>query len=200
MSVLRRGYLADLFEGIAVKKLTAVETDPERSNQHEFQGIKSLREMLGAEDAREIPARFVWLSAEQDALSEEGFVSWSNVRKDKTIKKTGKPRSPEYHLYYSSNSVTHNMRPDDLAFFARLKDGGMLIVIAPAMSTMRNQLLWLFGIKDQSALDEYKYIAPDGGAEADFAARYVLDELGLEIEEPEAAILDNILARGCYVL
>jgi hypothetical protein len=182
---------------VAVKKLTAVETDPKRSNQHEFQGIESLRAMLGEDDSRNIPARFVWLSAEQEALSEEGFVSWSNVRKGQIIKKTGRPRSPEYHLYYSSNGVTEIMRPDDLAFFAKLSDGTMLVIIAPAASTMRSQMMWLFGIEEQGELDEYKDMERDGGAEADFAARFVLDEIGIEIVEKETETdrLDELLKK-----
>lgn len=191
---VRRGCLADLFQGVAVKKLTSVETDPERSNQHEFQGVKSLRSMLGPDDLREIPARFVWLSAEQEALSEDGFVSWSNVRKGQLVKKTGRPRSPEYHLYYSSNSVTQIMRSGDTAFFGRLKTGSMLVAIAPATSTMRSQLMWLFGIEDQGELDEYRGIDAATSHDVDFAARFILDELGLEIEDVKAAALDGILA------
>jgi hypothetical protein len=150
--------------------------------------------MLGEDDHRKIPARFVWLSAEQEAMSEEGYVSWSNVRKRQVYKKTGKPRAAEYHLYYSSNAVTKIMKPDDMAFFALLREGGMLVVIAPSATTMRSQLLWLFGIEEQRELDEFKDLERDP-SEADFAARYVLDELGIEIEESEIALLDKILAR-----
>ena len=38
-------------------------------------------------------------------------------------------------------------------------------------------------------------IAEGGDTEVDFAARYILDELDIEIEEPETPFLDEILAR-----
>jgi hypothetical protein len=41
---VRRGQLSDQFEGGVVKRLTEVETHPERSNQHELNG--SIRQML----------------------------------------------------------------------------------------------------------------------------------------------------------
>ena len=107
----RRGMLSDFFEGVAVKKLTLVETVSPKSNQHEIQGTKTLRRMFGDADRKAIPTRFIWLNDEQEGLSEDGFISWSNVRK-------GKPRSAEYHLYYSGNIVTEAMKPGDTLFLA----------------------------------------------------------------------------------
>lgn len=85
---MRRGMLSDLFAGVVAKRLTLVETITPKSNQHEFQGTRPLRRLLGDEDRRGIPTSFIWISGEQEALSEPGFMSWSNVRK-------GKPRAPE---------------------------------------------------------------------------------------------------------
>lgn len=183
---VQRGLLSDLFTGVVAKKLTLVETVTQRSNQHEFQGTKPFKALFGLEDQKQIPTRFVWLSGEQDGMTEDGFVSWSNVRK-------GKPRAPEYHLYYSGNAVTQAMAEGDTMFLARRPDGSILIVIAPGKSTIDAQLRWLFGIEDQPELDaEFKDIARDP-AELDFAARYVLDELGVEFEEQEVDVLDRIL-------
>ncbi|RBP14095.1 EcoRII-like protein [Roseiarcus fermentans] len=184
---IRRGLLSDLFVGVVAKRLTLVEVVTDRSNQHEFQGTRALRKLFGDEDQRQIETRFVWLGAEQEGFSEDGFVSWSNVRK-------GKPRAPEYHLYYSSNAVTTAMQPGDTMFLARRPDGSVLVVITPGSSTVNSQLMWLFGIDEQiELLEEYKDIKHERQAELDFAARYVLDELGIEIEESESDFLDNLL-------
>lgn len=51
--------LSDLFTGVAAKRLTLVETDTARSNQHEFQGTRPLKRLLGAEDRRRISTRFI---------------------------------------------------------------------------------------------------------------------------------------------
>ena len=124
MSGYKRGVLSDLFEGVVVKRLTLVETITPKSNQHEFQGTKPFKALFGTEDRRGIPTKFIWLGEEQDAFSEEGFVSWSNVRK-------GKPRAAEFHLYYSGNGVTEAMKPDDTLFFAMRRDGTAMVIVTP---------------------------------------------------------------------
>ncbi len=184
---MRRGFLSDLFAGVVAKRLTLVETITEKSNQHEFQGTLPLRQLLGLEDRRRIPTRFIWLSGEQEALAEDGFMSWSNVRK-------GKPRAPEFHLYYSTNAVTEMMRADDMLFIALRRDGSLLAVITPAESTIQNQLLWLFGLHDQPMFGfTFQSIEGPNDAELDFAARYILDELGIAPDEPAARQLDTLI-------
>lgn len=187
MTTIRHGYLSDLFAGVVAKTLTLVETVGNGSNQHEFQGTKPFKALLGTEDRRRIPTRFVWLAEERTALTEDGFMSWSNVRK-------GKPRAPEFHLYYSGNAVTEAMKPGDTAFVALRQSGDALVIVAPAETTMQNQLRWLFGIPQQNQLfEEYRDIGHDRQAQLDFAARYILDELGIEFEEPEADRLDALI-------
>ena len=184
----RRGMLSDFFEGVAVKKLTLVETVGPKSNQHEIQGTKALRRMFGDADRKAIPASFIWLNDEQ-GLSEEGFISWSNVRK-------GKARAAEYHLYYSGNIVTEAMKPGDTLFLALRRDGSALLVVVPLDSTIQTQLLWLFGIDEQPELAfAFREIAGDASARLDFAARYVLDELGIDPQEPEVDSIDHLIAR-----
>ena len=78
---MRRGMLSDLFVGVVAKRLTLVETITPHSNQHQFQGTRPLRCLLGDEDRRGISTRFIFLSGEQDAVPADGFMSWSDVRK-----------------------------------------------------------------------------------------------------------------------
>lgn len=184
---MRRGFLSDLFVGVVAKRLTLVETITTKSNQHEFQGTKPLKQLMGDQDRKGIPTRFIWLSGEQEALAEDGFMSWSNVRKDK-------PRAPEYHLYYSTNAVTEVMQVDDMLFLALRRDGALLAIVTPAGSTVQNQLLWLFGLHEQPMFSfTFQEIEGVNDAELDFAARYILDELGIEPEEPEADQLDALI-------
>lgn len=185
----RRGMLSDFFEGVAVKRLTLVEVVSPKSNQHEIQGTKALRRMFGDADRKAIPTRFVWLNDEQEGLSEDGFISWSNVRK-------GKPRAAEYHLYYSGNVVTEAMQAGDTLFLALRRDGTAMVVVVPLESTIQSQLLWLFGIDEQPELSfAFKEIKSEDSDRLDFAARYVLDELGITFEEPEVDAIDPLIAR-----
>lgn len=185
---MRRGMLSDLFTGVVAKRLTLVETITERSNQHEFQGTRPLRRLLGDEDRPKISTRFIWIFGEQEALAEDGFMSWSNVRK-------GKPRAAEYHLYYSDTAVAELMQPGDMLFLALQRDSSILVVITPE-GTLQNQLIWLFGLEEQPELDfTFQEIDEAHSAKLDFAARYILDELGIEVEEPEADRLDTLIEK-----
>lgn len=186
---MRRGMLSDLFAGVVAKRLTLVETVTERSNQHEIQGTRPLRSLLGEDDRRNIPTRFIWLSDEQDALTEEGFMSWSDVRK-------GKPRAAEFHLYYSGNVVTERMQEGDQLFLALQRDGALLVIVTPPASTIQNQLLWLFSLPQHpDPIFSLQKIDEKHNVELGFATRYILDELGIEPEEPEAARLDGLIEK-----
>ena len=44
---MKRHNLAKYFTGIAVKRLSEVETNPSTSNQHEFNGVRELHRILG---------------------------------------------------------------------------------------------------------------------------------------------------------
>lgn len=186
---MKRGQLSDYFAGVVVKRLSAVETDQAVSNQHEFNGSEPLRRLLGDDDRRNIPARFVWLGREQEALTVEGNISWYDARR-------AHPTRSEYRLYYPGNEVTGMMRAGDVFFLALCRDGSTLVIVVPAESTMQNKLLWLFGLDNQPALAfTFQEIAGGNSAELDFAARYILDELGIEPEEPEAGTLDDLIER-----
>ena len=198
MAEIHKGFLGELFTGVVAKRLTLVETVTKKSNQHEFQGIKSLRFLFGEEDRKQIPATFIWLSEEQSAVSEEGFISWSNVRK-------GKPRAPEYHLYYSGNTVTESMSVNDTVFVALRPNNTALVISVPAESSVLQQLYWLFGISEQEQFEisfgdeqnaaAFRDSAQLNSAELDFVARYILDELGIDFELPETEMLDKLLEK-----
>jgi hypothetical protein len=179
--------LSSLFVGAVAKRLTLVETITERSNQREFQGVQPLRRLLGDEDRKGVPTRFIWLSDEQGSLAEDGFLSWSNVRK-------GKPRPPEYHLYYPTNAVTEAMAIGDLLIIALRRDGTFLTIVAPATDSIQNQLLWLFGLEPPEGQDvTVQHLEAEQDTELGIAARFILDELSIEPEEPEAARLDALI-------
>jgi len=195
---IRRGLLSEHFEGVAVKRLAAVDANPDSSNQHEVTGSEPLLRILGSEDRKfprggtddRFPATYIWLGGEQEAMSEEGFLSWYDSRRNQP------KRSAEWRLYYQSNAVTELMKPGDVLFLARKPDGHVLFIVTPDESTIRNQLLWLFGLDEQIGMKfESQEIGDGNDAELDFAARYILDELGIELEEKEADKLDRLIEK-----
>jgi hypothetical protein len=195
---MRRGHLSDYFVGAAVKRLASVDADPGSSHQHEITGSKPLLRILGdrprtdggqGEDARFL-ATYIWLNGEQDAITEDGRLSWYDSRRNQPR------RSPEWRLYYQSNVVTRLMRPGDFLFVAVRGADHLLFVVAPAGSTIVQQLLWLFDLPAQPGSEFVpQEIATSGSAEIDFAVRYILDELQIEIEEPDSDPLDRFVER-----
>lgn len=184
---MRRGLLSDYFDGVAVKRLSAVESNPDVSNQHEFNGSGELRRLFGDDDQRNITTRFIWIGEEQEAISEDGLISWYDARRQH-------PTRTEYRLYYPTNPVTALMKEGDVFFVALRPGGSAIVIITPSDGTIQNQLMWLFGLEAQPALRFVtRDITPDDGAELDFAARYILDELGIELQEPEADLLDRLI-------
>jgi hypothetical protein len=189
--------LSDQFVSVAAKRLAAVDTSVSQSNQHEVTGSKVLMRILGdrtrsfprgSKDTR-FDATYIWLGGEQEALSEDGKLSWYDSRaKDPN-------RSAEWRLYYQTNAVTDLMRPGDTMFVAHRPDDRLFFIVTPEGTTIQSQLLWLFGLSDQPGLKfEQRELTPDTGGELDFAARYILDELGIDPDEPEADLLDEIIA------
>src|SRR3546814_1107018 len=65
--LMKRGMLSDHFAAFAAKRLSVVDADPEKSNQHEVTGSKELRQILGDEDRKKenrFPATYIWRSEE----------------------------------------------------------------------------------------------------------------------------------------
>jgi len=186
--MIERGLLHEYFDGVAVKRLSAVEADTKRSHQHEFNGVEQLKKILGSERAK-FPTRFVWLGDEQEALSEDGFLTWYDSRENH-------PTRSEYRLYFPTTPVSELAREGDALFIARRTDGSVMVIVTPAASTIQSQLLWLFGIPDQPTLSfEAQEVTNETGGQLDFAVRYIFDELGIEYEERDVARLDALLEK-----
>ena len=179
--------LNDHFLAVVYKRLSAVEISPNSSNQHEFNGTASLRSIFGDEDRRRMPATFIWLGGEQEAVSEDGFLTWYDARRRHASR-------TEYRMYYPSNAIMDLVSEGDTTFIALCRDGSCLVVFTPTDSILQHQLIWLFGLESQPELSfAAKLISPGTGATLDFAARYILDELGIQFIEPEADIIDSLI-------
>ncbi|RXT00983.1 type II restriction endonuclease [Ammoniphilus sp. CFH 90114] len=187
---MRRGYLSQYFEGVAIKRLRTVEVNADVSNQHELNGVRMLRSLLGDQRLTDYPANFLWLGGENEAISDQSSVTWYDSREKQTH------RSSEYRLYFKKNDVMDLAQENDLMIIARRSNGQLYMIVAPYGSTLESQLLWLFGgAEDEVGFSfNFQAIEHQNDVEIDFAVRYILEELGIEIEEPEADYLDQCLA------
>lgn len=139
---IRHAQLSEKFQGVVVKRLSAVEVDPAKSHQHEFNGSAPLRLLLGEADLKRIPAQFVRVDGATESVTAAGELSWYDARRNHRSR-------TEYRLYYPSNEVTKAMMAGDIFFLALAKDGSALVIATAPDSPLIDQLYWLFGLKDK---------------------------------------------------
>jgi EcoRII C terminal. len=184
---MQRGFLSQYFEGIAIKRLSAVEVNTSVSNQHEFNGSKPLRNLFGDERRTSCNARFLWLGGENEGISSDGKITWYDARERH-------PTRSEYRLYFNRNEVMNLAMENDLLIVAKRPNDEFFIIVVRSDSTLENQLLWLFGFDEQIGFNfNFQSIENGHNPEVDYAIRYILEELGIEIEEPDVDVLDSIL-------
>ena len=185
---MKQGHLSRYFEEVAAKRLSAVEIRPSSSNQHEFNGVQQLKEMLGKR-RKTFDARFMYLGEDEDEyVTFDGWVTWYDAREFH-------PTRSEHRLYYPSSPVIEAAHTGDLLLIGKRSDGDLLVIIAAAGSTSENQVMWLFGLElADSGRFSVVEIKDSRDAPVDLAAKFVLDQMGIEIE-PEDRYLDLILSR-----
>lgn len=186
---MNRGHLSNYFKGVGAKRPSAVEADSGTSNQHEFNGVAALKSVFGLSERRQVSTRFVYLGeTEEDFLSETGRLTWYDSRR-------GHPTRTEWRLYFTTTAVSEEMSEGDLVIFGGLADGNMMVIVAAAGSTYESQLLWLFGLYND--LGRLQISKPENGSdrELNYAARIILSELGIELEETERDYLGTMLDR-----
>ena len=184
---MKRGQLSDYFEGVGVKRLSVVDAEPGKSNQHEVGTTVRMRDDFLGETQQKFSAIYVWLGGDQEGFAEKSQATHYDVR-------TSKPRPAEWRLYYPSNPVTEVMRAGDTLFLAKDKRGILWFMVASKGSTSEQQLFWLFNLRPEGESFVSRNFS-DGAPELDFAARFILDEIGIELEEPDADDLDSCIER-----
>ncbi len=184
---MKQGHLSEYFDGVGVKILSAVDAEPKTSNQHEIGTTVPMRKFLGT-DKSVFDVTYIWLSDEQETITDQGFATHYNCRE-------GKPRPPEYRLYYPSNAVTEIMSAGDTLFLAIRPDKSILFIIVPSGSTIQSQLLWLFDIGENPGKRFSFSDFEDEDSKLDFISRFILDEIGIEFEDPDANSLDTIIEK-----
>ena len=169
--------ISDYFEGVAAKYLSAVDADPERSNQHEIGGLPAagFKQYLGTPSKdQEYRFKTKQIYIADDSVAPETVVAdvtWYDCRRKQPH------RGPEYRLYYPTNAVTELLSEGDFLLVAKLRDDSLLMVFTPAGSTIERQLRVLF------ALDNVDERFKAGSVETlrlFLPLRLMLEDLGIE--------------------
>ena len=186
---MKYGVLSDHFDGVATKRLTAVEVNPNISHQHELNGVAPLRSLLGTDGFPSRPTTFIWLGDGSEGITERSLLTWYDARERHSTR-------TEWRLYYPNNAVMEQTKEGDLLVIANPseKDGDMTVIVAQGQSTFENQLVWLFGLASNPD-EEFvvEKFSREKDRELNFVATCILDQLEIPTEEPESEQLDRLL-------
>lgn len=171
---MRKGYLSEYFEGVASKRLSAVEAEAARSNQHEFNGSAAVSKLLGRPDKdHPFETRFLFLTDESEPISAQGRLTWYDARERH-------PTRSELRLYYTATEVTTKMAEGDLLVLALLRDRTILAIVARSASSVASQLEWLFGLDRVSEKFDFWPEEALDRKDLELAARTILETIGIE--------------------
>jgi|APEBP8051073178_1049388.scaffolds.fasta_scaffold09124_2 EcoRII C terminal. len=196
---MKRGYLSEYFEGVAIKRLAAVEIDPSRSHQHEFNTTAGMLNFLGRPtEKRKFPARFLYINDDSDeVIVEDATLTLYDAR-------AAHPKRSEYRFYFPDTQVSQMSSEGDLLLLAKRRkmdndatDPGLLVVIAENGSSVANQIAWLFGFSRENLFPKFS-VRSELETEQDrigFAASVILESIGVVVEERAETYLDEMLVR-----
>ena len=141
---METGYLNKYFSGVIVKKLSEVEANIESSNQHELNGNKAMRQILGTDiQRREFDTIFLYME-DDFTIDASGKMTWYDSRYNN-------PKRTEWRFYFPTTEVSKRAKVGDSLFICKRTDDTLLIIIAKKDSTIENQLYWLFDLNEEDA-------------------------------------------------
>lgn len=189
---MKEGYLNQYFVAVAVKRLSLVEADAAKSNQHEYNGVSLLKKMFGTSAQKTIiPTHFMYVTDDDDPIESSGELTWYDAR-------FNHPTRTEWRLYYPTNDVTVAAQAGDSLFICKKPDDTILQIIAKKDSVIENQLYWLFGIRPQEDNDSFVAKTDMGEQPSDkvrFAARMILYSIGIEAAEEKEDYTDMLIKK-----
>jgi hypothetical protein len=186
---MKAGYLSEFFTGVAIKRLSAVEADAARSNQHEFNGDKGLVRLFGL-GRQELQGLFIYLGDNDDEpIVADGPLTWYDARERH-------PTRSEHRFYFPTTAVSLCAAEGDLLVIGRRPNDSVLVLIVQGESTIANQVLWLFNVN----LEEHQGFSAREELETEqdrigFTTRFILEQIGVPVETTEDTFLDRIIGE-----
>ena len=170
------GALRDYVDGAMCKSLPAIDISANKSHQHEFQGSKPLRALLGDSNRKNIPARFVYLDDEATSV-DAGRLSWYDSRRNNPN------RSAEWRLYYTDNEAVRSAHVGDTLTLLSMRDGSLSAIITKRGSSIDAQIRWLFGVGEVPE----RFSMGSTDMQIGATASMVLEAIGIEVHVPKSA-------------
>lgn len=190
--------LSTYFAGAAGKVLSAVETDPTRSHQHEFNAPKALRRLLGEPDSADrYAATFVYLTDDLLPTLADASVTMYDARG--RGRAAGRNNRSEYRLYFQANPVVELARESDYLVIAKAQEGAegvpaITVIVCPAGSSVAAQVQDLFGLRAEQ-LRGFDVAEELQATELTVTSRALLEALGLETGRVREDLLEGLLSE-----
>ncbi len=191
---LHHGQINDYFSGIACKRLTPTDVDPETSNGHELQGITLFKKLFGTE-LRHFSSNCVYADDGMEPIASTVVWTWYDARA-KSHDRTGRS---EWRFYYAKSAVPLQMaQAGDLAVVCvnKFPQDTLSILLIRAGSETERQVAWLFGIDLEKLTDKFT-IQREDKRPLNFFTEQILEKLGVQIKScgDEEELLEELLAR-----
>ena len=183
---MKNGYLSQYFDGVMAKRLSAVEANLKKSNQHEFNGVAAMKRVFGKE-RRKFQTRFLYLDDDNPPISDEGFLTWYDARESH-------PTRSEYRLFFPTTAVSKAASAGDALFIGLRPDKSALVVIAPGTSTIASQLAWLFDIEVSDLFCVTSEFARKK-INLEYTAKCILENIGIDVDEQDSDYLEDMLIK-----
>lgn len=108
--------LNEIFKAIAFKKLAMIDIPYLGSNQHEVQGIASVRKFFGTGELIRDEIQWHYFSDEEDVISDTGQITFYDARR------MDPDRNAEWRMYYTGDFLAY-AEPGDNLYLVRLNNG-----------------------------------------------------------------------------
>ncbi|GET25068.1 type II restriction endonuclease [Prolixibacter sp. NT017] len=180
--------LQELFRGVGFKRVSSVEINPLKSNQHELNGISPFKKLFGVEK-KSFKGRFIYLPDDKEQFfEEEGTCTWYDARENH-------PTRTEFRLFYSCNGIFQRANEDDLLIILWKSDDDLWLILTPKDSTNEQQLIWLFDLHKFNSNYRLGVTNVIRDKDEEFAQNYILEMLGIELVIPNEQLLNEMLLK-----
>lgn len=183
--------LNEIFKAIAFKKLAMIDIPYLGSNQHEVQGIASVRKFFGTGELIRDEIQWHYFSDEEDVISDTGQITFYDARR------MDPDRNAEWRMYYTGDFLAY-AEPGDSLYLVRLNNGDVHGLIFPAGSSWERNTSILFNGLHQHATEKYTVLIKDeiSDEELEYIKKRILSHLGLDhVIQPEETDKDIITGK-----
>lgn len=179
--------LSSAFIAIAHKELVRVDLPDWGSNQHEINGVRSLRDLF-QDDEYQGPVTWSYFKDGDEPVSEEGELTFYDARKHNPL------RSAEWRLYYTGHFL-YRADPGDVLILARAEAGRLYALVFQAESGWLRSARMLFAIEDSD--DDLQLVSGDvlEQLELELVGQLILEELGIDIPIPSEADDESLIIQ-----